>query len=269
MHAPRSIVFLLGTIACKGVEPAPKELDRLFPWFFANIDQAEDEQLAEGFRNLHKAADGASLEDTVDGSISDITGAELGSAEVDKPAPALAAGVYMLNRLHCSIGQLERVLSYKDQRELYPDAYETYKRTFRSSQNAWLSEEEHELSWDVDYTATILGKSYQSDVIGHLRRVPEVDADASPFGPTLIARAHIPHPATFEGDGNTSLDQDYQIEMYYRLDGGDLMHAYGIWREADFGGGINSDNESSQRLLLNNLKSWDDETEALCEEGLP
>ena len=42
-----------------------------------------------------------------------------------------------------------------------------------------------------------------------------------------------------------------------------------MWRQADFGGGFDSEDEGSQRLLLNELIAWDDDTEKLCEEGRP
>ena len=272
MHRPSPLcfaVFALGLLGgCRKVEPAPKALDRLFPWFFQMIDEAEDEQLAEGFRNLHKAGKISELEDLVDGSLSDIEAAELGSAEVDAPAPNKAAGVYMLRRLKCSLPQLERALIHQAQDELYTDAYDTYDRTFTTDRSAYVEGAEDLLRWDVRYTATILGKSYESEVIGALRRVPRIDEEQSPFGDTLVARAHIPRPANFEKDG-TTLEQDYQIEMYYPMGGGEVLHAYGIWREADFGAGINSDSEGSQRLLLNNLDSWDKETEKNCAEGRP
>lgn len=263
-----ALLLSLLSAGCKKVEPAPKALDRLFPWFFENIDLADDDQLAEGFRNLHKAGDVAALDALVDGSLSDLDGDALGSAEVDDPDTGAAAGVYMLRRLRCSLPQLERVLTHQAQDELYPDAYDTYDRRYTTDRQAYLAQDEALLRWEVDYTATILGKSYASEVIGALRRIPKLDEERSPFGQTLIARAHIPRPAVFEKDG-TSLVQDYQIEMYYPLGKGEVLHAYAIWREADFGAGINSDSEGSQRLLLNNLDSWDKETEALCEAGRP
>ncbi len=269
LSRPRAALALCAlAFGCKKVEPAPKALDRLFPWFFENIDQADDEQLAEGFRNLHKAGEVDALDELVDGSLSDLDPEALGSAEVEAPEPSKAAGVYMLRRLRCSLPQLERVLAHQAQDELYPDAYDTYDRSFTTDRAAYMGGDEDLLRWDVDYTATILGKSYESKVIGALRRIPKIDAEQSPFGDTLVARAHIPEPAVFEKD-STSLRQDYQIEMYYPVGKGEVLHAYAIWREADFGAGINSDSEGSQRLLLNNLDSWDKETEALCEAGRP
>lgn len=263
--APTLALVLPG---CRKLEPAPKELDRLFPWFFSEIDQAEPEQLAEGFRNLHAAADGDTLEDTQDGTLSRLDEDALGTAEVEDPELGRAAGVYMLRPLKCSMAQLEKVLYHDDQKELYPDAYETYGRSFVTDKPAYVRGDEDLLRWEVDYTATILGKSYSSEVHGTLRRVPVIDGDQSPFGQNLVARAYIPAPAVFEKDG-TSLDQDYQIEMYHKIGDGLVLHAYAIWRQADFGAGIDSESEGAQRLLLNNLAKWDEETEALCAEGRP
>ncbi len=269
---PRPGVWLsalaLATSGCRKLEPAPKELDRLFPWFFSEIDQAEPEQLAEGFRNLHAAADGDTLDDTQDGTLSRLDNDALGTAEVESPDLDRAAGVYMLRPLKCSMGQLEKVLYHDDQKELYPDAYETYRRTFVTDKADYVQGAEDLLRWEVEYTATILGKSYSSEVHGTLRRVPVLDAEQSPFGQTLVARAYIPSPAVFEKDG-TSLAQDYQIEMYHKIGDGEILHAYAIWRQADFGAGIDSESEGAQRLLLNNLAKWDEETEALCAEGRP
>lgn len=273
MTALRPAALLLPLLAltaagCRQLEPAPKALDRLFPWFFGQIDQAEPEQLAEGFRNLYAAADADGLDEAVDGTLSLLQRDDLGDAVVEAPALSRAAGVYMLRPLDCSMEQLEKILTHQAQDELYPDAYDTYERQFTSDKQAYSNKVEDLLTWEVDYTATILGKSYRSTVLGALRRVPVIDAEQSPHGETIVARAHIPEPAAFEKDG-TSLDQDYQIEMYMKMGGGRILHAYGIWRQADFGAGIDSDSEGAQRLLLNNLAKWDEETEALCADGRP
>ena len=258
-------LFLAG---CRQLEPAPKELDRLFPWFFSQVDQAEPEQLAEGFRNLYAAADPGSLDGPIDGTLTRLHVDDLGTALVDAPKLDRAAGVYMLRPLRCGMQQLQRVLTHGAQDELYPDAYDTYSRTFTSDASAFSQGETDLITWNVEYSATILGKSYTSTVLGALRRVPVLDAQQSPHGETVVARAYIPEPASFEKDG-TSLNQDYQIEMYVPMGEVEILHAYGIWREADFGAGIDSEDEGTQRLLLNNLAKWDEETEALCAQGRP
>jgi hypothetical protein len=252
---------------CKKLENAPAALDRLFPWFFKAIDEGTDEQLAEGFRNLHKAGDVKNLDDTVDGLISDLSKEDLAVVGLEGKNPSKAPGVYMLNPFQCGLGQLEKVLAHKNQDNLYPDAYDRYDRSYTSDRDAYFDRDEELLTWTVDYTATILSATYDSDLRGALRYVPELDDEATPFGPMLIARTYIPRPARFESN-NKSLDQDYQIEMFYRHKGR-IVHAYGLWREADFGSGINSESEIAQKSLLNELAKWDEETEANCAAGRP
>ena len=264
------LVLGVGTLAlgCKKVEPAPKALDRLFPYFFTEIDQGADEDLAFGIRELHRVMQVEDVEETMDGSISTLTRSELEVVGLEDKNPDNAHGVYMVNKVSCSFDQLERILYHKNQDDLYEGVYDRYDRTFTSSKEAYVARDETELTWDVDYDATILGKSYTSLVKGKLRFVPNLGDDETPHGSFLVARAYIPRPADFER-GNTTLAQDYQIEMFYRLGGGEILHAYGIWREADFGGGITSADEGSQRLLLNELANWDEDTEALCAAGRP
>lgn len=262
------LLIPLFATGCRNLDPAPKALDRLFPWFFTSIEEGTDEDLALGFRNLHKAGDIAQLDDTVDGLISDLSKDDLRSIGLGGKSPSKAPGVFMLNTVKCSLGQLEKVLAHKAQNDLYPDAYDTYDRSFTSNKEAYFDRDETTLTWDVDYTATIVGKSYRSDIKGMLRYIPDIDEEDTPFGPMLVARAYIPRPAEFES-GKTTLNQDYQIEMYYKKGRGQVVHAYGLWREADFGGGLNSESEAAQRILLNELAAWDEETEDLCAAGRP
>ena len=64
------------------------------------------------------------------------------------------------------------------------------------------------------------------------------------------------------------MNQDYQLELYWTL-GRARVHAYGMWRQADFGSGFDMEGESASGTLLNNLLDWDDDTAALCAEGRP
>ena len=73
----------------------------------------------------------------------------------------------------------------------------------------------------------------------------------------------------FEEGSDKSMDQDYQLEIYWPRGPGRVVHAYAMWRQADWGSGFTSDDEGVQRILLNNLIAWDDDTEKLCEEGRP
>jgi len=269
-RSTRTVLWMttLAAVGCKKVEPAPKALDRLFPYFFTMIDEGSDEDLAYGIRELHKEKSLEEGEDLLDGSISKLNKSDLQVVGLNDRDPSKAAGVFLVNKIECSFSQLEKILYHKHQDQLYDGVYDTYNRAYTSDKDAYINRDTMELTWDLDYEATIVGKTYRSDVKGKLRRVPNLGEDETPHGAFLVTRAYLPRPADFES-GNTSLDQDYQIEMYYKLGGGQILHAYGVWREADFGGNLTSDHEGTQRLLLNSMADWDADTEKLCEEGRP
>ena len=74
-------------------------------------------------------------------------------------------------------------------------------------------------------------------------------------------------PAAFDEGSKKSMDQDYQIEAFWERSPGELVHVYGMWRQGDYGAGYTTDSEGVQRLILNGMSSWDDDTERLCAEG--
>jgi hypothetical protein len=93
---------------------------------------------------------------------------------------------------------------------------------------------------------------------------PEIDAEASPFGPTLVTRRFMTGPATFEKPDYT-YPQDWRLEAYYEVKPGVVVHAAAMWREADFGA-IQSSDEGVQRLVLNGMQDWDETSSAHCAE---
>ena len=255
-------MMLLG---CKGVEPAPKAFDDLMHYFWQKHEQGDDSELADGLVNL---AEAFPTLDPPDGSVTELTNGEIGLVGVSRSDAKDAVGLFMSNRFGCSRPQLEASLSYKNQDELHTTTYETYDRQFDNSRDDWLAGDTDLLTWDVDYRVEQLGIKYEAETEGFLRLVPDLGADESPFGSFLVARTHFPRPAEFDGDNKKQFQQDYQLEIYW-FEGGKTHHVYALWRDFDFGSGYKSGNETAQRLLLNALYDWDDETEEGCQEGLP
>jgi len=254
----------LALVGCKGVEPAPKEFDDLMHYFWQKAEVGADAELAEGLVNL---ADVFGELDPPDGSVTTLSNDEIAMVGVDRTDADEALGLFMSNTFGCNRPQLEASLSYKDQDELHTTTYEDYDRTFDNSRSDWLEGATDVLTWDVDYSVAQLGIKYDAQTEGFLRRVPDL-GDDTPYGSFLVARTHFPRPAEFENDNNRHFQQDYQLEIYW-FDGGQTKHVYALWRDFDFGGTYKSGNETAQRLLLNALYDWDDETEAGCAEGLP
>ncbi len=256
---------LLG--ACKKVEPAPKELDDLLHWFFEKYSEGTDEELAEGAVNLYDAVDAGSFEELMDGSITDLSEDNAELVGVTGQNPSEAAGVYLVNVYACTPPKLEPILLARNQDELYEGIYDRYDRTYTSSRDDFEARVSPTMTWDVQYEASLLGAGYVADLEGGLRHVEAIDDELSPHGPVLLSRTHLVEPARFESD-NKSQEQDYQIEIWMKQRSGHLLHVYGLWREADYGGTTNSDNEGVQRLLLNSLADWDDTTEEHCADGI-
>ena len=265
--APHALGLLGSIMGCRPVEQAPADLDGLLHYYWAGHESGSDAQLAEATLNLH-AVVGADLEEIVDGALSDLSAEEVSQVGRSGDEAGLAAGIYMINAFPCTLSELEPVVIYQDQSELYEGIYDSYDRTYTTDRDAFTAGSSQTLEWEVSYSASVLGTGYQAVLQGGVRRIPTIDAEQSPFGPVLLAWSFLPTPAEFEND-EKNLNQDYQIEIYYERTSGELLHAYGLWREADFGAGFSSEDEGVQRLLLNSLADWDAETERLCEEGLP
>ncbi|MBW2257952.1 MAG: hypothetical protein JRI25_25585 [Deltaproteobacteria bacterium] len=254
--------------ACRGVDPAPEDLDALMHYLWERFEEGEDLEIHEGVVNLHDAVDGATLEDAWDGALTPLTPEQAALVGVDDRDPADAPGFVLVHPILCDLDHLDDILAHPDQDELYTGVYDAYQRTWTSDWDAYADGEVDILTWDLEYEASVLGSSYTGTAKGMLRRVRGIDEEVSPFGTVLLARAHMPVPVAFER-GNKSMDQDYQLEIYYDRADEEIVHTYGMWREADFGSGFTSESEVVQRLLLNGLEDWDHTTDDLCEDGVP
>lgn len=263
-----TLLVALSLSGCRKVEPAPAALDDLFHWFWQEVDDGDDETLAGGLANLHAAVDGNRVEEPSDGTVSDLTAAEARQVGVDAD-PTLAAGIFLVNTFDCDWGQLEEILSYGDQDELYEGVYHSYGRDFSVDRDAWLTGDPDRLEYVLTYESDVLGSTYTASSNGTIRRVEDVDPELNPLGTFLVQRSVMPEPGSFEEGSNKTMDQDYQLEIYWSSKKGRILHAYAMWRQADWGSGFDSDNATAQRILLNNLVSWDQDTADLCAEGRP
>lgn len=259
---------MLLLLACAPLDPAPADLDGLLHYLWDHYDEGTDEQLAEVQRNVH-AVLGETLTETIDGTVTDLDAEQVALVEMTDVDPEAAQGLFIARPVACTLEQLERVVSYLEQIELYPDAYETYSRSYTSDYDAYMARETPFLSWEIENTNTLLGAWYSSVAIGRLRYLPDLGSELTPFGPSLHSRIVMTEPATFEEGSSKSLVQNYQLELFYERSAGELVHVYATWQEGDFGGGVSTEDEAVQRLVVNNMAAWDDDTEALCAEGRP
>ena len=255
--------MLLALAACGSVDPAPEELDQLAHWFWSGYDTADDVELAVAVARL----DGLTpdLAEPLRGSLTDLSVAEQATVALDHPAdPAAAAGMVVVDRLACTLDQVERLAYAPDQDQLHEGVYESYDRVFTSDFDAYAARATPTLTWDAAIGANVLGNAYVADTRGGLRWSPE--DPAAPFGPLLAARAFLSTPATFESDA-ASFDQDYEVEVFYERTPGSVVHAWFVWRQMVYGGGLDTDDADVVAGILSKLVEWDQATAEACAEG--
>jgi len=259
-----SLIFFWG---CKTVDPAPEEFDALMHYFWNQVDNSPDALLIEGIQNLDNAIQSATLQDASDGSLTSLSLEEVAIAQNSRD-PELASGIYLLNPFVCDVETLTELILHLDQQMVYPDIYDAYTRTYIGSRQDFLDGETHRLGWTLDYGATVLGTSYTATTHSTFRRI-SMDAQQTLWthGDVLLWKVFLTDPADF-GKSGKSLTQDYQIDLYFPYEDR-IIHAYGIWREGDYGTGFTTDTAAVQRITLNNLEKWDRGTEELCATGVP
>jgi hypothetical protein len=273
LRALTAVLFVslfAGLTGCGHVDAAPMTVDGLIHYFWDHYSTGSDEEIAMGVRSLHTNGHADKLGDAQGGSFSHPTADELGIVGLQDHDPKKARGMYVFDVIHCSLDQVEKIVAALDQDKLYTGVYDSYDRKYTSDFDTYMSRKSPTLTWDVDIAATILGAHYTESLHGGLRRVEPIDTMATPFGPTLMARAYMPSPAQFPGSGKT-WNQDYQIEVYYERAMGETVHLYGIWRQMDLGTflNLNTDNDEVVSTIVGHLVDWDNQTVALCKAGKP
>jgi hypothetical protein len=260
-----SMLVLLSILGCKNVDPAPAGLDGLAHYLWDHFDDVETDALSAGIINLHAAIDGESRVDVTDGSISNLSGEQLASFGMDDEDSSRAYGIYMANLVEgCSLEDIEYLTYAADQDVLHPGTYVSYDREYTTDVDAYLAGDEELLTWLTTYEVSGFASDYIASLDGWLRRVPEVDTVSTPYGPVLLSRAVLTEPAFFSGSDERALYQDYQMEIYYERAPKEILHFYVIWRDMVPLANQDFSAESTQRLVLDGLAQWDQDSESYC-----
>lgn len=263
--------LLLSALGCKKVEDVPADLDGAMHFLWTHLEEGTDEELVSGVISLDGALGGATLEETTDGSISRLTAPEVEPLGVTDRDPALAAGIVMGNLITCNVEMVAEILTWPEQDVLYPGVYQSYARTYHGDIGTFLDGGADTLEWSLDYGAKVISSDYTGHTEALMRRV---GTEAFGEEETSITKAYVvryfaPDPAVFEEGSSRTFEQDYQFEVYWNRGSGETLHAYSMWRQANWGVGFTSEDESVQRLLLNGMADWDKDTDDICAEGGP
>jgi len=187
---------------------------------------------------------------------------------VDGIEPESEAGLYTADSMDsCSLAELEEIMAFLEQDLLF-DHFDSYARSYTSDRAAYFDRTASRLTWDVAYSVTIpFAGRYDAETLGEARRVDDLGAASTPFGPFVIFRSALAAPATFDSDGNV-FDQDRRIQLLYTPADGRLTHIEALWRHME-AGAVDTGSEVIRSLIVSGLHDWEDEAAAWCGEDLP
>jgi hypothetical protein len=243
-------------LACKP-DVAPADLDALLHAFWQDYEVGADTELIEAVR----AAPETLPDVPSDGTFSDPTDEDMEDTELTRDVDlSKTRGMWAVGEIGCSEAQIEEVLYWRDQDDLYE--YVAYERAYTSDADAFMAGETDVLTWDTTYTASVpLVGEYTAFIHGGMRRV--LDGGDTYY----FSRTFMPEAAETDG-GGVEFDQDYQIEIYWPSGNG-VVHLFGMWRYFKAGAVGDTDDDSVVNLMLGGLHDWDDDTSKVCEDGGP
>lgn len=253
---------LLST-ACLQPQEAPADLDGLARFFFDRFDPVgedpavSDIEMQDAISKLHDVLGGADMgEDHTKSTMGKMTATELEVVGRDDLDPAKAIGLTVSGIVKCSLDRMQEIILEPDQLSLYPEAYESYERTYDDEDRAHID------TWRIDYRSNDdVPNQFNATVKSGLRFVPETD-DAE-FGRVLVRRGFFPDRAVFDDDENAEFTHDFQIETYHERAPGEIVHFYGIWRWMRLGV-LDISQATLMNLTLDGMADWDKKTDTLC-----
>jgi hypothetical protein len=197
-------------------------------------------------------------------TIDTMTKATLGIPAITRD-PTLTQGMLVITELDCSMAQIEKLATAKNQPEIYPDSYDKYERTYQTSIQDFLSGAAPTVTWKTEYQVSLLSRTYVADLTGGARRVPGVAPNG---GSMLLMRTVLDGPARFVAGGDAEFNQDYQMEAFYESAPNKVIHYYAIWREFRIGS-LSSSSSLYINVVLGHSVDFDVRTSKVCRDNSP
>ncbi|MCC6807431.1 MAG: hypothetical protein IT381_08405 [Deltaproteobacteria bacterium] len=244
------------------VERAPATVDELVRATWTVFDKTPAD-IAAFATNAHEVLKGDTRKTTpARGRVKSLSDTDLAAFVVATKNPPKARGIYVYDRLDCTIAEIENLATAPNQKELFPGLYDDYTREYFSDRDAFLAGAMNRLQYATTLKASVVGNQYTSVATVEALRVPAPDAETIPTGPMLMLRQFLPGAAEFRGDGD--FQQDYQVELFYPIPDGTTMHLYGVWREMRVGT-FSADDDVTMTLILDGLIDYDKRMEKHCQ----
>lgn len=227
-------------------------MDRAAGWIWRSLPDAADAELAAAIAELDPTvAELAGDEGSWEGTLAALDPA----LDTLDPAPSAsdptqAAGLVRSGTLPCALDVLAE-LALVDPAALYPHAFHEWSREWRSPAEDWPGTPR--LDWHAAWTGPLGIHTYRARGDGSLRWVEAVPG--APVGRLLLSRGWLAAPA--EVDADASLAQDWSLELAWEGEDGATRHAWLLWREADYGLGLDTSDLEIQAALLDGLDRRD------------
>jgi hypothetical protein len=254
------ILSALFLTACPNPEKteAPEELEDLAAWFWSNQREAPELDIEASLVNLHPHVVDLTADGPAVGPLPVLTEDDIAWTGVERD-PTQTVGVYLANTFECDLETLTEILTHPNQDELHDGVYDDYSRDYQHDRDEFLAGDSDLLLWATSYKATPTVNQYSATTSSGVRRANPVDGD---LGPVILQGTFLPEPADFGGIDNHAFEQDYQLEVYYEVDGR-IHHFYGLWRSMQIGA-FSIEDDIMINFTLDALIQWDQQNEDLC-----
>lgn len=275
---PALLLALVAASGCRKLEPIPEGADGAAAWLYrhqdgdatdeirAAIDQIVDElgvTTAEaGFvEGLLESLDAetvgvvgrSAVEALPPEEQEAITEEELDAGTVVQLSDQ--QGMVVASVIPCPVQDVLDVYVRTDQ-DVVHGGYEAYDRAYTADRDAF--DDGEPLSWETNYTVSVLTSTYDATILGQVRWVDEDRTYA-------VARAHLPEPAEFTRGGKY-FRQDYQLDLYAPTDSGETVHVFAVWRDMNLAG-FHSSNTGYIATVSNEFRAADGRTAEACGGG--
>ncbi|HEY1099815.1 MAG TPA: hypothetical protein VGF99_12850, partial [Myxococcota bacterium] len=180
-------------------------------------------------------------------------------------ALALAQGFVIANVSRCTQQQNINMTMSNLALQVHPDAYVAYDKRFDGGDEAaraFADGDSDFITWETDYSIDSFPVKYDALIHGAGRRVRGVEGEFP--RDIFITRVYL-ESAQF--DDSNSFDLDFQIEVYYTRDDGELVHFYAMWRRMIVAG-YSSSEAFFIDTTLNGFIDWEAENDEACTSGL-
>jgi hypothetical protein len=275
---PFTCTALVVATACKRPDDVPEDADGAAAWLYEHQPNGEPDDVTEALRNLRDALELDAMAEPMKGLLLPLTASAVQSVGLDVvellPESEQEAisdddlnagglvrladqqGLLVASVIPCDVEDVVATHVRLDQDAIH-GGYDAYLRQYTSDFSAFEAGTTPTLSWQTDYTVSVIGSRYDATILGGVRWVDLTDGTRMGHG-----RAHLPEPGVFTRGGGY-FRQDYHLDLFYEHAPGETMHVLIVWRDLRVAG-IHSSNAAFISTVSNRFLESDETIAEVC-----